>query len=278
MSNDRGSRVKDHRPESVVYVELDAYLDTRLAALGAISPKAATDCSQDPAYFDRVIDDFESICGVTREAFRNAYSLRDEEFLRASVITEIPFILDDLVRKLEAETVDTPFLSRVIVEVNTYPYKLDKETLNALSLAVMSRAGIETEVRCVSIPLERLTPTFCKERYGGLILYNFHDWMKHHLTAFEKVKMPTVTVMAPALYRDTVPSEDAFSGEGISKHITGFQLSEVGCVELFSLSLLPAANFSMVRVPGHYKPKPAPVVPKEEMPVPTPGHQEFKIL
>lgn len=257
--------MEEHRPPSIVYVELDAYLDTRLSALAMISPASALECKGDPRYFDRDIDDFEAICGVTREAYRNAYSKRDEEFLKISTITEIPFILNDLVLKLEKEAIDTPFLSRVIVEVNVYPYTLDAEVRDAIALAVMARAGIETEVRCVSIPLKQLTPTFIKGRYSGMILYNFHDWMKHHLAEFDKVKMPRVSVLAPALWHDVVPSPDAFTSEGISPHITGFQLSEVASVELFSLSLLPPANFSMVRVPGHYTPKPDANVPVEDI-------------
>ncbi len=257
--------MQEHRPPSIVYVELDAYLDTRLASLAMISPAAALECKGDRRYFDREIDDFESICGVTREAFRNAYSRRDVECVQNSIITEIPFILNDLVLKLEKEAIDTPFLSRVIVEVNCYPYQFDEETRDAIALAVMARSGIETEVRCVYLPMEQLTPGFVKGRYSGMILYNFHDWMKHHLEAFHKTKMPRVSVLAPALWHDVVPSPEMWTSEGISPHITGFQLSEVAAVEMFALSLLPAANFSMVRVPGHYKPKPEANTPIEDI-------------
>lgn len=267
--------MQEHRPPSIVYVELDAYLDTRLATLAMISPSSALECKGDPRYFERVVDDFEPYCGVTREAYRNAYSKRDEEFLKISTITEVPFILNDLVIKLEKEAIDTPFLSRVIVEVNCYPYKLDEETRDSVALAVMARAGIETEVRCVYIPLEQLTPGFVKGRYSGMILYNFHDWMKHHLADFHKVKMPRVSVLAPALWHDVVPSQESFTSEGISPHITGFQLSEVASVELFSLSLLPPANFSMVRVPGHYTPKPEADVPIEDI---TPDEEPSRII
>lgn len=246
------------RPESVVYVELDALLDTRLPTMGLISPSAAVEASRDDRYFDRVIDDFEEINGITKEAFRQLYAKRDAEVVKSAVITEIPFILDELVLKLERETIDTPFLDRVKVEVNIYPYEFDAEEKDLIALAVMARAGIETEVRCVRIPPQILTPKFCKERYSGLIIYNFRSWMEHHLEAFKETKMPTVSVLAPALYHDVVPQANAFQSDGISPHITAFQLAEVGCVELFTLSLLPAANFSMARIDGHYTPKPAP--------------------
>ncbi len=257
--------MEEHRPPSIIYVELDAYLDTRLSSLAMISPAAALECKGDPRYFDRVIDDFEELCGVTRQAYRNAYSRRDEDCMRNAVITEIPFILNELVLKLEKEAIDTPFLSRVVVEVNVYPYKLDEESRDAIALAVMARAGIETEVRCIYMTPEQVTPTFVRGRYSGMIIYNFREWMECHLKEFDRVKMPRVSVLAPALWHDVVPSAEAFTGEGVSSHITGFQLSEVAAVELFALSLLPAANFSMVRVPGHYQPKAKVDVPIEDI-------------
>lgn len=255
--------------ESIVYVELDALLDTRLPTLGLISPQAAIDCSKDERYFNRVIDDFTDICGISKDAFRQVYAKRDADVVRASVMTEMPFILNELVKNLEQESIDTPFISRVIVEVNVYPYQFETEELDMIALAVMARCGLETEVKCVRIPPQLLTPSFCKGRYSGLILYNFRDWMEHHLEAFKEVKMPRVSVLAPALYYDVVPADDAFVGDGISPHITAFQLSEVGFIELFALSLLPSNNFSMARIPGHYTPRPQPKVEVETVEVPT---------
>jgi len=257
--------MEDHRAESIILVELDALLDTRLPTMGLISPQAAIDASQDERYFNRLIDDFTEVNGIGKDAFRQVYAKRDADVVRASVITEIPFILHELVLNLEAEARDTPFVSRVKVEVNIFPYEFDEEEKDLIALAVMSRCGIETEVRCVRIAPQHLTPQFCKGRYSGLILYNFRDWMEHHLEGFKQVKMPRVSVLAPALYYDVVPSDDAFVGDGIAEHINAFQLSEVGCIELFALSLLPSNNFSMARIPGHYTPKPAPQAPREEV-------------
>lgn len=257
--------MEDHRPVSIVYCELDAYLDTRLPVMGLMSPQAAIDASQDERYFNRLIDDFTEINGIGKDAFRQVYLKRDADVVRSSVITEMAFILNELVIHLEQEARDTPFLKQVKVEINIYPYEFDEEEKDMIALAVMSRCGIETEVKCVRIPPAQLTPAFCKGRYSGMILYNFRDWMEHHLEAFKSVKMPRVSVMAPALYYDVVPADDAFVGDGLSEHITAFQLSEVGCIEMFALSLLPACNFSMARIPGHYAPKPAPQAPRVEV-------------
>ncbi|QVD49399.1 hypothetical protein LUCX_329 [Xanthomonas phage vB_XciM_LucasX] len=263
--------------ESVIYVELDALMDTRLPTLGLISSQAAVEASTDPRYFERVIDDFEPICGISKDTFRTLYAKRDTEILKASVITEMVFILDGIVRQLEEEARSTPFISRVRVEVNYYPYVLDEGEREMIATAIMARCGVETLVELIRLDPSVITPTRCRDRYSGMILYNFHDWMKHHLKAFESVKMPRVTVVAPALYYDVVPASDAFVEDGLSEHITAFELARVGMVEMFALDLLPAANFSMARVPGQYTSKPKPEVPVIEVaPRQAPRQREIK--
>lgn len=236
---------------SIVYVELDALLDTRLPTLGKISPLAAVQCSQDARYYGRICDDFSAICGVSHEAFKNAYALRDAETLEASLITEIPFILNELVSKLERDTIDMPFADRVEVEVNIWPYKLELETCRALELAVMARAGYMSKVTCVNIPYPKLTPPVVHQRYSGMIMYNFREWMALHMDTFKHFRMPKVTIMAPALFHDPalIPSENAFVEDGMHPEVSPFQLSEMALIEMFSLSLLPAVNFSMVVFP-----------------------------
>jgi hypothetical protein len=236
---------------SIVYVELDALLDTRLPTLGKISPLAAVQCSQDARYYGRVCDDFEEICGVTHEAFKSAYAKRDAETLEASIITEIPFILNELVSKLERDTIDQPFADRVEVEVNIWPYRLEVETCEALELAVMARAGYMSKVTCVNIPYPKLTPQVVHHRYSGMIMYNFRDWMALHMEAFRHFRMPKVTILAPALFHDPklIPGENAFVEDGMHAEVSPFQLSELAMVEWFSLSLLPAVNFSMAVLP-----------------------------
>lgn len=251
----------DARGESIVLVELDALLDTRLPTLGKINPEHAIKASTDPRYFGRIINDFTNICGVGREEFEAAFKERDVEILQASVITEIPFILNELVLKLEREALDTPFLSSVKVEVNIYPYQLDKDDQDAIATAVAARCGTETPVECISMPPQDMTPEFLKARYSGMFIYNFRDWMEAQLKNFEKVKMPRFTVMAPALYHDKIPKPDEFAQDGFNSELTAFQLAEVGSVELYSLTLLPAVNFSMARIPGIFKETPVTEAP-----------------
>lgn len=241
--------IKDDRAPNLVLVELDALLDTRLGTLHCLNPDYAVQALQSNKYFDRVMDDFTDICGVDKESFREAYGKRGMAELIASTITEIPFVLAELTMKLEADIIDTPFVSDVVVEINCYPYVLDAEEQDVLSNAVSCRLNEDTLVRCVRYAPEELTPALVKERYGGMILYNFRDWLGCQLEEFEKVKMPRITILAPALFHDEIPKKDEFTKDGIRPEITAFQLTEVGLVEFFSLSLLPIQLYSILKKP-----------------------------
>lgn len=240
--------------DSIAYVELDALLDTRLGTIAKYSPQAASRAIRDPQYFDRVRDDFTDLCGLDMEKFKELYAARDEEVLTAATMTEIPFVLERIVRELEMDSIDTPFVGRTIVEVNYYPYKLDAESLSNLQLGIMARAGLQTEVKMVYITPKELTPTFVRGRYSGMIIYDLRGWMERHLEEFGRVRMPRVTVMAPALYHSTedFPQEE-LRNEGLHENVTPFILAELALIELFSLTLLPAFAFSAVRLDGQVR-------------------------
>lgn len=246
--------IRDDRPSSTVLVELDALMDTRLGVITQLDDEAGLKCIQDERYFSRIIDDFSEICGISREVFREAYNKRDIRALEGGTITEVPFILAELTMKLGAETLNTPFVSEVVVHVNCYPYVLDEEEQEIIASAVAARCLEETRVMCVYIAPEHLTPSHILEHYSGMILYNHREWMEHHLEAFKTARMPRVSVLAPALYYAEVPDKDEFTRNGIAPHINGFQLSELATTELYSLSLLPAVYYSIVRVPGVHMP------------------------
>lgn len=246
--------IKDDRPPNRVLVELDALLDTRLGTLSRINEEAAAAALQDERYFGRLIDDFIEICGVDRATFLDAYRQRDVATLEASTITEMPFILAELTMKLEADIIDTPFASEVIVDLNCYPYQLDDEEREIIAQAVGSRLGEMTKVQCIYRSHAELSPQYIKPRYSGVILYNLRDWMEANLENFKKVTMPRVTVLAPALHHDKIPNPDEFSRDGLNKELNIFQLTELATVELFSLSLLPPLHYCIARVPGVHVP------------------------
>lgn len=228
-----------------VYVELDALLDTRLATISKIDQDAAVALLKSPEYYSRLIDDFEPWTGITKETFRAEYAKRNVDTLARSRITNVPFLLKELIEKMEEMSSETPFVEDLSVVINTFPYDLTEEEQNVLISAVMARSGIETPVVVDYIPPAQLTPYYVKVNFSGMIIYNFHDWMKHHLEAFHTVQSPTMTVITPALFRDEIPKPEEYLSEGINPNGNPFQLAEVAMASMFSLSLVKVEVFSI---------------------------------
>lgn len=233
-----------------ILVELDALLDTRIATISRIHPESAVALLHDPRYYERVIDDFEPLVGITKEAFRQAYAQRDVEILEQSRLTELPLMLNEIIKRMEQESDTTPFVESVTVDVNIWPYELSDEERDEIAVAMMAHVGNQTLVNTVRLPPEQLTPPYIKQRYSGMILYNFRDWMQPHMETFKKFLMPRVTVLAPALFYDQVPTRDDIASEGMKEDLNPFTLSEIAFVELFNLSLLRADVFSLKRLTG----------------------------
>lgn len=229
-----------------VMVELDALLDTRLATLDRLDPKAAHDILE-ARYWERTMDDFGKLTqgAVTNEAFWDAYRQRDVETLKRSRCTELVVVLDRQMKELEARVGADPEVMGTKVVVNTYPYRLDDDERASLVNAVMAYAGVTTEVTTVSLAYEDLTPSYIKQHWDHLYLYEFDRWFALHQKALRHTYLPRVKLTAPAFYlRDPSEAEDVdFS----SLEMSPFTALEISLVERLHLELGPASAFSLIR-------------------------------
>ena len=229
-----------------ILVQLDALLDTRLATVSRIDQDAAVKLLESEAYYIRFNDDFEALTGITREQFRDAYAKRDVDTLALpAIMTVAPLMLHELITKLEINDAESPYVEGVEVEVNFWPYQLDDEEIDGLSKAIMVFSGMETLVRMVSIHPMELTPDFIKDRYTGLILYDFKEWFEYQKSKYATVKTPDLTVLAPALFYDKIPTPEEYLAEGIDSGITPFELAELAVMDCFRLKLLKSEIFSI---------------------------------
>lgn len=229
-----------------IYVELDCLLDTRLATLAKIDPQHAIKAVGDRRYYDRMIDDFTDICGVGVGEFKKAYAERDVMTLQASLMTQVPLILNDLVKKLELESVETPFSKGVEVEVNYWPYSLSEEEIDGLQLSIMYYSGIQTIVRLISVPSTQLTLRYLKSRYTGAIIYNLSEFLEQRGVELTQVLMPDFPIIAPGLWKDKVPTPEEIVEEGMSLDIVPFRFVEMSLTSNFQLNLIPAKYFSIL--------------------------------
>lgn len=211
----------------VVYVELDALLDTRLGTLHGINPQYAIDVFRNPGYYTRVSDDFSAFCGVTKSEYDTAYAKRDVQTLKDSILTGACLLLNEICAKLEQQRLETPFVESVTVEVNLWPYQLDDESRFWIENAVASHLSVDVRVRSTFLAPHEVTLAHVKSVYTGMLQYNFGEWLALHCREFERVRIPGVTVIAPKLHKEghvAFTSKDL--GEGL-EHLDPYEAIEL---------------------------------------------------
>lgn len=178
----------------VILIELDALLDTRLGAMRVYNERCWANTWQDPAYFNRLIDDFEHFGAGTTMMWRNIYNQRgtllDEDgvskVLRASTMSCMSGMIGmNLLKTYSRKTTDPAFVGTDVV-INTWPYQLSEIEEGELILALEqmmlpdeSKAEVEiidTDITTISIPPEELTLASINGRYSQIVMYNFNEW------------------------------------------------------------------------------------------------------
>ena len=232
--------------DQVILVDLDTLLDTRIATLSKINPEAAIKAIRTESYYNRSINDFKTICGITKSVFDEAYAKRDVLTLKISLPTSAIIALRTMMADLTGQKETTPFAEDVKLVINTYPYDLNQEEANAIAGVMSGYSGLKPEkVSTVKIAWEDLTPRAIRGTYTGLMIYNFREWMEQQQDQFLKVKMPEVVVLAPALYLDHIPTEEEYKMEG-SDGLSPFDITEGMLAGCFDLTFLDVSYFSII--------------------------------
>lgn len=230
-----------------VYVDLDSLLDTRIATVSAIDQEAAVRLVKSPDYYTRNIDDFEPMCGVTREAFDEAYAKRNVDTLKRALPCNIMVAMRELVDGLVKQDLMDPETNGVEVVINMWPYVdlSDKESYE-ITRAIMYHMGIRPQVRHICIAPESLTPQYIKSSITGLIMYDFAGWFKIQGDALVNCRMPDVTVLTPALFRDKrVPTAEEATVPKL-KGMTPFEILEFSVVQAIGLTMIDVGYFSLL--------------------------------
>lgn len=230
-----------------IYVELDALLDTRLATLHRIDPELAKRVWREEAYYHRQEDVFTQWEGPDKTTFREHYDRRDVDTLKHSTITQITSVLGEVVSKLEDRYLLNPTGKPPTVELNTWPYRLTEEQRILFINAVMYYSGTQTPVRTVWFAPEQLTMTLLRKRYAFMFMYDFAYWAQRHYESFPKDPLPALTMFAPSIFLDGVPTPEMLTEFGIRADASPTRLVEVAMAEFLGLDLMPTYFFSLLR-------------------------------
>lgn len=222
--------------------ELDALLDTRLGVLEGISVEAATAVAQNPAYYTRSVDNFESLCDVPHAVWTYAWTKRSVKDLRVSQVTPIAAMLHYQLLELERKLALDPTLSGIELEVNCFPYQLSSEEKTVFALSIAQTIGRKTPIRMIYVPWNEMNPLHVRSYYSGLVLYNHNDWLKHNHTALIRIGLPQVTLVAPKLYYQPISANDESRLEG-DKEINVWKMLTTMYAEVVGLEFLDVVNY-----------------------------------
>lgn len=232
-------------------VELDSLLDTRLGTLEKFSPPTALRVYKNPDYYSRDWDNWEGLSGggITNDQFQTLYAERNVEVLEKSRPTQLLGMLGKITKELDMSRITAPDVEEIKVSINTYPYTLTIDEKRMLETLVFHYCALGTDVDTVEFKPEDLSPSFIKDRYDGVIMYEFDKWFTHHVTELNSVLIPRNVVFAPALY---IKNPDALVEETPEEflNVSPFSQFEMALVERLGLELLNAKEFSVVPFEG----------------------------
>lgn len=224
---------------NIIYVDLDALLDTRLGTLAFLKNEYAVNALND-GYTSRDRDEFKD---VPYDIFKKAYDKRNVETLMMSTFTDVFTLLQSCIKSTFEIAATNPNTKSLQIQVNVYPYDLTEEEMAEISTAVWSRLKEMVDVNVVKVNDAFLTPQYCKDTYTMMIRYDYQSWLKthHDSHAFEKVKIPEIAIVAPALYQRR-PSEQELS-ELKEQNIHPFTAVEYAMAPFFTLRMTDIAVF-----------------------------------
>jgi hypothetical protein len=192
-----------------IFIELDALLDTRLATLFLMNPANIKDVLSN-GYTERLSETF---FGVNSKDFKLAYSKRNKRTLANAGVTKVIRFVIEAIRAMNKQAIETPEHIGPRLIVNTYPYQLDESEANSLVYGIARATNLTSDIDVVYMEPKEVTPSWCKENISLMFIYDYTPWIELHAEAFNKTRIPDVTVIVPGIYfvREPTDSELAMA-------------------------------------------------------------------
>jgi hypothetical protein len=229
------------------YVDIDALLDTRLGVIALKDPDLAAKALANN-YWGRKQDIFPDI---SQEEFKQLWKNRTTDVLPLSARTNVLSFIQAIAKdKLVSQAVSNMESATSLV-VNIYPYELTEEECDLIVAVLVDKTISTVNVSIVNLPDELLTPKYCKDNYVMMIRYDWMGWLEMHQKAFQEVKMPSVTIVAPCIYDKLPTAEDIEESKKIG--LDFFRAAEQLTAPLFSLRFLDIEVFSVDKLFKSFK-------------------------
>lgn len=227
-----------NKPRIRMFTELDAALDTRFGLLRKYFPQALEQMGF-KQYSSRLIDEFP---GVSYADFKKVYDARGDDALEFAVVTNIHSVISTTLHGAFVDSIDLPITSKPELVINLWPYTFDAEEQKVLLKNFQLNYIAFSEVTLANTPLDKLTPSYVKNNFDYLVLYNANEWLGHHNHSFETVKIPAKRMVAPALFHGRIPSDEDLVKNG--QTINPFDLTKKAMAPMLGLDFADVETFS----------------------------------
>lgn len=241
-----------------LYIDLDTLFDTRLGVLAHLDEKAAERLVEQDAYWDREHTDWWRLTdeAITNEQFEEAWVSRGKPQLQASYVSAIiPVLVQMLVdyQKAQEEGVVSEEMG---LEINVHPYDFTAEEMDELTAILRTYiTHAEQTITFIDVSLEEMTPEFIKQRYSGMVFFEFHRWIKLHAERIVHTKARDLPIVVPKLF-EVDPRE--LPVEKKKEELICFKL---WLLDHLHLEFIDARWFSMLRPQLDNNPEESPHAP-----------------
>ena len=225
-----------------ILLELDVMLDTVMGTLGKMDPAIASKILASGKYNKRNTNRFE---GVDDAAFKAAWESRDIDTLKHSVLTNMSYFLQRLIKDSLISSISQSKMELLRFTINVYPYEFDDPELVEMLIGCIRFYTYSTaEIRVISISPEQMTPQYCNSNYQIMVMRDWTGWLNHHKAFFEKQGLPQLTIVAPELFADEAPSPEELINLGF-RNLNPFDETAKAVAPLFRLKFMPISLFSI---------------------------------
>lgn len=204
---------------SSIYTELDCLLDTRLSVFrqaGVTGEELFG--NKEGWYWSRLDNDPSGITNgrVTQADINALWSNRDMAVLEDTMPTLFCREIGELIRELSMTTQRFTNGSKIHLTVNVYPYKLTNAEMRELEMHLPMYTGFDVKLSVEYIPFEQLSLNNCRHRYSYMIVYNFEEWMTHHVDQLGVHPNDDFMVLAPQIAYNKTYTTVEYQGEQVN--------------------------------------------------------------
>ena len=221
-------------------VNLDSILDTRLASIAKVSEELATTILDTGKYHSRRHNNITHISTMAdNPTIVNAFNNRDTETLKMAGPTSIISLIKDLVEKYRVNFRTYNDVTKITLDLNTWPYKLNYDEKEVFKEVLKSELDLN-EIKTVFIPIGKMSLQRIAV-YQTVIWHEIDEWASIHLNSLTFTGARNTVFYHPEILVHDLDNahklEPLKAGEALK--IVLLKYIELECIPLSIYSIIP---------------------------------------